>query len=125
MLTGVLGRFYRDGEVIYQQGEAGDCMYVVERGQVEVLKREGDKEFCVAVLDEEAFFGEMAIFGQEVRDATVRALGDACVLSLEKTSFLRCLHEDPALAFRLMEKMAHRIRELEEAMVRTAHVAQV
>ncbi len=123
MISGVLGKYYRDGEAIYRQGEAGDSMYVVQKGQVEVLCRDGDQEYCLAVLGEEEFFGETAIFADDVRSTTVRALGDTCVLSLEKSDFLRQVHEDPALAFRMMEKMAHRIRELEEAMVRTAHIA--
>jgi len=75
------------------------------------------------VLGEEEFFGEMAIFGQEVRNTTARALGDACVLTLQKNSFLRRVHEDPALAFRMMEKMAQHIRELEDTMIRIANVA--
>lgn len=123
MISGVLGRYFRDGEVIFHQGEAGDCMYVVQRGEVEVLRRDGDKEYCLAVLGEEEFFGETAMFADDVRTTTVRALGDACVLTLEKSDFLRRVHEDPALAFRMMEKMSHRIHELEEAMVRTATVA--
>ena len=37
MTTGALGKLYADGEVIVRQGEAGDCMYVIQGGQVEVL----------------------------------------------------------------------------------------
>jgi flavin-dependent dehydrogenase len=123
MISGVLGRYYRDGEMIFRQGDAADCMFVVQRGQVEILRREEDREYCLAELGEEEFFGEMALFGQEVRDATARAVGDACVLSVERASFLRRVHEDPGLAFRMMEKMAHRVKVLEKAMVRSATAA--
>jgi len=116
MTTGALGKLYADGEVIVRQGEVGDCMYVIQGGQVEVLLRKGDSAVCVAVLGEGDFFGEMALFDQEVRSATVRARGEVRLLTLEKKSFLRRIHEDPSLAFRIMEKMSHRIRELNGAL---------
>ena len=122
-VSGVLGKVYREGEVIIRQGEVGDCLYVIQRGEVEVLRREGDKEYCLAVLGAEDFFGEMALFDQEVRSATVRALSDVWVLSLEKRSFLQRAHEDPSLAFRLLEGMSQRLRELEQKLIHAAPAA--
>ena len=54
----------------------------------------------------------MAIFDQDVRSATVRALGDVRVLTVDKKNLMRRIHEDPTLAFRLVETMSLRIREL-------------
>lgn len=116
MTTGALGKLYADGEVIVRQGEVGNCMYVIQGGQVEVLLRKGDSDICVAVLGDGDFFGEMALFDQEVRSATVRARGEVRLLTLEKKSFLRRIHEDPSLAFRIMEKMSRRVRELNDAL---------
>ena len=59
-------------------------------------------------------FGEMAIFDQQPRSATVRAKGNARVLTLDKRAFLRRVHEDPSLAFRILQQMSHRIRVLDE-----------
>jgi CRP-like cAMP-binding protein len=66
----------------------------------------------LAVRGEGEFFGEMAIFEREVRMATVRALGQARVLTVDKKNFMRRIHEDPSLAFRLVEAMSRRIRAL-------------
>lgn len=118
MVKGMLGKLYRDGEVIIHQGELGECMYVVQQGEVEVVQRRNDKEFCLAVLHDGEFFGEMAIFGKDVRTATVRAVGDATVLTLERRNLLRRMHEEPSLAFLLLHKMSSRIRELERALIR-------
>jgi CRP-like cAMP-binding protein len=115
-----LGKPFRDGEVIVQQGDTGDCMYVVQKGKVEVLTAKGGADLRLAVLGEGDFFGEMALFEREVRSATVRALGDVWVLTLEKKSFLRKVQEDPSLAFRILEKMSHRIRELDLALEEAA-----
>lgn len=118
METGALGKVYRDGEVIVHQGEAGDCMYVIQTGQIEVFQEKEGKEVRLAVLGEGDFFGEMALFEREVRSATVRALGDVRVLTLDKRTFLRRVHEDPSLAFRILQKMSYRIRELDAEIVR-------
>ena len=118
MEAGVLGKLYHDGETIVRQGEVGDCMYVVQAGQVEVLQGKENKEVRLAVLNEGDFFGEMAIFEREVRSATVRAMGDVRVLTVEKKNFLRRIQEDPSLAYHIVQTMSHRIRELNAEIVR-------
>ena len=112
-----LGRIYRDGEIIINQGEVGDCLYVIQDGKAEVLQTENGKEIRLAVLDEGEFFGEMALFDREVRSGTVRALdGEVRVLTVDKMTLLRRLQEDPSLAFRLLEKMSSRIRGMNEQL---------
>jgi CRP-like cAMP-binding protein len=118
METGALGKLYRDGEAIVREGETGDCMYVVQAGQVEVLQGKENKEVRLAVLNEGDFFGEMAIFEHEVRSATVRAIGEVRVLTVEKKNFLRRIQEDPSLAYHIVQTMSHRIRELNTELVR-------
>ncbi|MCK5407408.1 MAG: cyclic nucleotide-binding domain-containing protein, partial [Candidatus Krumholzibacteria bacterium] len=62
--------------------------------------------------------GEMAIFEREVRSASVRARGEARVLTLDKKNFLRRINEDPSLAFRIVQAMSGRIRELSKEVAR-------
>lgn len=114
MASGDLGKAYADGEIIIREGDVGDCMYVVQEGQVEVLIGSGEDEVQLDVLDPGAFFGEMAVFERDVRSATVRALGKARVITVDKKNFMRRVHEDPTLAFRLVETMSHRVRNLTE-----------
>ena len=118
MESGALGKLYRDGEFIFHQGDAGDCMYVIQAGQVEIIQEREGKQVRLAVRGEGDFIGEMAIFEREVRSATARALGDARVLTLDKMTFLRRVHEDPSLAYRILQKMSNRIRELSAEVVR-------
>lgn len=113
MKTGVLGKVYNDGDVIVRQGEAGDCMYEILEGTVEVLREKNGQEVCLAVLSKGDFFGEMAIFEREVRSATVRAMGEVRAMTIDKKTLLRRISGDPSLAFRIVEKMANRIRELD------------
>lgn len=118
--SGLVGKQYADGAVVYHQGDRGSCMYVIQGGEVEVVQRVGDKEFCLAVLGDGDFFGEMALFEEEVRSSTARARGDVWVFTLERASLLERIHQDPSLAFRIIERMSRRIRELETALVRRA-----
>jgi CRP-like cAMP-binding protein len=118
MSTGGLGKVYRDGEEIVRQGEVGDCMYVIQTGQAEAIQGKEGNEVRLAVLSEGDVFGEMALFERMPRSATVRALGDVRVLTIDKKTFLRRVHEDPSLAFRILQKMSYRIRELDTELVR-------
>ncbi len=107
-----LGKIYQHGEMIVRQGEIGDCMYVVQDGQVEVVSKFGNQEVQLAILGKNEFFGEMAVFDHEIRSATVRAMGSARILTVDHKNFLRRIHEDPSLAYRLMEVMSKRVRRL-------------
>lgn len=118
METGRLGKTYPDREVIVREGEVGDCMFVIQAGRVEVTRRVNDREIRIAVLEAGDVFGEMALFGQETRSATVRALGEARVLSIDKREFLRGVHKDPSLAFRILQRMSQRIRDLDAEVAR-------
>ncbi len=118
METGALGRTYDDREVVIKQGETGDCMYVVQEGQVEVVVEKEGGEVRLGVRQAGDFFGEMAIFEREVRMATVRTLGPARILSIDKKNFLRRVHEDPSLAYRIVQTMSRRVRELSGEVAR-------
>jgi len=118
-----LGRLYQDGGVICRQGELADCMYVIQEGQAEVMVRLGEKEFCLAVLGAGDFYGPAELLEQGVRLATVRAVGYAIVLTIDRRTFLHQLHEDPSLAMRVIRNMSRRIHQLEQALMRSADLA--
>ena len=114
MANGVLGKVYRDGEVICCQGEHANCMYIVQTGAAEVVRRSGMEDAVVGELSNGDIFGEMSIFDRQPRSATVRARGEARVLTLDKRASMRRVHEDPTLAFRILEKLSLRVRRLDE-----------
>jgi CRP-like cAMP-binding protein len=105
-----LGRNFKGGEVIIKQGTVGDCLYVIQQGNVEVIieSESGDKK--IAVLTEKDFFGEMGLFEKDVRSCTIRALDDVKVLTIDKKNFYKTIQKDPSLAFNLLEKMSKRLR---------------
>ena len=120
MDSGGLGMVYTDGQDIVRQGEAGDTMYVIQKGKAEVLHEADGKEVRLNVLSDGDFFGEMALFQKLARSATVRAIGEVRVRTVDKRILLRRVHEDPSFAFRILQKMADRIRELDDEVARVS-----
>lgn len=118
MNSGALGRVYEDGELVVERGDTGDSMYVIQEGQVEVVVEKDGKELRLRTLGEGEFFGEMALFEREARSATVRAIGKARLLTVDRKSLLRRIHEDPSMAFRIVETMSRRVRDLTNELVK-------
>ena len=114
----VLGKLYRTGEPIVRQGEKGSQMYVLQRGRVEVIRESEGREDRLGLLGPGAVFGEMAIFEREVRSATIRAVEDARVLTIDRRTFLRRVQEDPSLAFHILRSLSGRVRELDDEVSR-------
>ncbi|MBF0212245.1 MAG: cyclic nucleotide-binding domain-containing protein [Magnetococcales bacterium] len=114
-----LGREFADGEVILHEGSVGDCLYVILEGRVEVVVDDGGPEpLRLAVLEKDGFFGEMSLFSDLPRVASVRALGRVRVMSVDKRGLLRWLGDDPTLSMRILLKMVERIRLLVSEVVR-------
>ena len=125
MEASALGKTYHDGEVIIRQREKIDCMYVIQSGQVEVIREnsgKNNKALRITVLDEGKFFGVVPLFERigsvGIIRSTVRALGEVRVITVDKRTLLRRINEDPSLAYRILETMSRRILELEEMVTR-------
>ncbi|HEY5730794.1 MAG TPA: cyclic nucleotide-binding domain-containing protein [Anaerolineales bacterium] len=112
MKSNTLGKIYQDGEVIFHKGDAGDSMFVIQEGMVEVVQELDGEEVYLAVKGPGEVIGEMAIFERQARSATVRAFGKARILTVDETTFLRYVHQDPSLAYQLLKLMSKRVRTL-------------
>ena len=117
MEQGDLGKVYRDGDTIVRQGDAGSSMYVIQSGHVEVIRTHEGNTVRLAVLGQGDLFGEISLFGNEKRSATVRAMGDVRIITVEKKILLRRIQEDVTLAFRIFQTMTTRIKEMNSELV--------
>ena len=75
------------GQDIFHQGDLGDRIYIIAKGEAEVLRHENDKEVSLAKLGAGEYFGEMALLNHTTRNATVRCVQAMDVLSLPKNDF--------------------------------------
>lgn len=117
-MSDVLGRAYHPGEDIVREGEAGDCMYVIQAGEVEVLRTVDGVETLVDRMGADDIFGEIAIVETTVRSSTVRAATEVQALTIDRETFLRRVKEDPTLALNVLRVMAGRVRRLDSEIVR-------
>jgi CRP-like cAMP-binding protein len=113
-----LGKEYKAGEVVFRQGDKGNCMFVIQDGEVEAVVDSDGRELRLRTMGPNEFFGEMALFEKEVRTATIRTLKPSRILSIDKKNFLGGIHEDPSLAYRIVQTMSHRIRDLTDRLAR-------
>ncbi len=77
----------RKDEDIVREGEAGDSMFVIVSGAVEVWTKRGEKKIVLATLREGDFFGEISLVTGETRTATVTAIKETRLMKLKKTDF--------------------------------------
>jgi len=109
-----LGKLFAAGEVIFREGEVGECMYVIQKGQVKVTKGTGVGEATIAVLGEGEVFGEMALFDLKPRSATTTAFGEARVLCIDRKRLFSVVKRDPTIVFKIIKSLSDRIRRLDD-----------
>ena len=109
---------YRRGQAVFTQGDAGQDVRYLQKGAIKlsVLSRIG-KEAVVAMLVPGDFFGEGVLAGQSIRIATASAIAPSSVLTIEKATIVRLLHEQSAFADRFLSYMLHRNIRIEADLV--------
>ncbi len=110
-------RLYASGETIIRQGDEGDELFVVLRGDVAVVLESGSRDAShveVARLGHGKFFGEMSLMTGEKRAATVRAVNECQLLVVGHEAFESVLEGHPELAERLSVMLAERQLQLDE-----------
>jgi diguanylate cyclase (GGDEF)-like protein len=113
-----LGKPFKKGEIIFRQGDPADCMYVVQKGEVE-LAVESEYGFQpLASMQSGDVFGEVSLFAEKARFATARAVKDTWVLTLDEKAFIGRLHQDPSLAYHMIRQMAQRIYDQDHRLMR-------
>ena len=108
---------FADGEIVVREGEETREMFVIRKGEIEVVKLVGGHEVLLAVLQRGAIFGEMALLEGLPRSATARARGATSLVVLRPGSLLLQIRRDPTFAFELLQQMSRRIRELNDKLV--------
>lgn len=105
------------GDLLFQQGDPSDTLFVVLDGQVAVATRSNDgRESLVAVLEPGGLFGDMGMFDGEPRSADARALDDSRVLGIPYTDVRAALEARPELLWVVARVLAQRLRATDEAL---------
>jgi CRP-like cAMP-binding protein len=99
---------FQSGDVIVEQNTPGESLYIIARGQVEILKRDAYGDMHTALfLGEGQIFGELALLDQGLRTATIIADEDPTVLyAVTREMFDGLCRADTALGYHLMRNIA-------------------
>ena len=105
-------KVYEAGKMIFHENEMGDVLYIIKKGSVQIFKVLGSgQEKTLAVLHEQAFFGEMSILDNSPRSASAKAMEDSTLLAVDKDSFKEVVNEYPEIAFEIFKVFSQRLRE--------------
>lgn len=121
-------RSFKAGEIIFQEGDAGDGLYMVVNGSVRISKQSATGEEALAVLEPPAYFGEMALIDLSARAASAIA-NEASGLFFIPLQELRALIEAQhkialKILYALCEVLAQRLRETNERYMNVFTIAQ-
>jgi potassium-dependent mechanosensitive channel len=115
-------RFFRPGQVIFQEGEMGDTFHIILKGHVEVVSEKFKQE--IAVLKPGDFFGEISLFTGLPRSATIRAVDDTTLFVVDHRALKTLLQNYQELAEQIAESLAQRQQILQELGILTPEMFQ-
>lgn len=103
-----VGKYFPDGAIIFRQGEAADCLYIIQSGKVAIYHENGLEEIPISELGTGDSFGDMGVFTGLKRVECARSLGGAQLITADYRFVLKKFRDDPSYAFQVIEKMAQR-----------------
>jgi CRP-like cAMP-binding protein len=110
-------RDFDAGEAIVQEGETPDNFYVIVKGVVDVRKeREEGAARVLATLRDGDYFGELSIFDNLPRSATVRATAPTTCLVIPRWEILQTVEASPEVSKRMLEYLSGRLRATTDAL---------
>lgn len=115
---------YRAGERIYDQGSTGKALYLIESGEVRLLKRVDGMTIPLAHLGAGDFFGETEVLNDGPRAATVEVVKDADLWVLSRDDFEALLPRYPSLAINLSRAISRRLNEVDAQLARALRGGQ-
>lgn len=106
--------YYPANRQIFKQGEQGEAMYIIKKGQVRIYQGDDDKPYdqtILATLSDGSFFGEMALVNEEERIASAKTLSESEIFILKKDDFYTLINENPHLAEQISSEFISRIKQ--------------
>lgn len=103
---------FKQDEVIFQEGDTADFIYFVESGEVGISVQKFTAQEEIKTLGPGDYFGEMAVFAKNRRNATAKAKTDTELSTVDKADFVKLMESSPALKNRIDQVLASRNEEL-------------
>ena len=112
-------RAFEPGQAVFREGDASDTCYIVREGQARAIRTHSDgRTITLATFGPGDIFGELAMFEDELRSATVEAIEATSVVGVLGPDMRRLMNEHPSIAPRLVIALGRRLREMNERLSR-------
>src|SRR2546423_2771920 len=109
---------YSAGEVIFHQGDLGTDMFIIQEGEVHIIKNINGASHVLSKLEKGDFFGEMSVLESLPRTADAIAITDVRVVVINGARFDEMLRKNPEVAVRIIRKYSKRLREANSLLER-------
>jgi len=107
------------GEMVFREGDESNTCYIVRSGRARAVREHADgRSLSLAHFGPGDIFGELAMFGNERRSATVETLEETEVIGILGSDMRRLLREHPDISVKLLSALGHRLRETNERLTR-------
>ncbi len=112
-------REFEPGQVVFREGDSSDTCYVVRSGRARAVREHSDgRVITLATFGPGDIFGELAMFEDELRSATVEAVEPTTVVAVLGPDMRRLMTEHPEISTRLVIALGRRLREMNERLSR-------
>jgi CRP/FNR family transcriptional regulator len=112
-------RSFGPGQIVFREGDASDTCYIVREGQARAIRTHSDgRTIALATFGPGDIFGELAMFEDERRSATVEAVEPTSAIAVLGPDMRRLMSEHPAISMRLVIALGRRLREMNERLSR-------
>lgn len=106
--------FFKEGDIIFEEGDDGDAAYIVETGSVGIYKNVDGKEFHLATIGAGELFGEMAIIDGSKRMAHAMAMEDCVIVNVPRAGLVGMLGKQPPMIKTLIQILVDSLRNVHE-----------
>jgi len=113
------------GDLVIEEGAPGDSLYVVLSGELEITKRDGDREIVLASRKAGEAVGEMSLLESTPRSASARAVQPSELLEVSPESFRKVLESSPSTAMTVLRTVAGRLRSTEASLMQSEKLASL
>lgn len=109
-------RSFAAGETIFEEGDVGTVLYIIQSGEVELSRRMIGGRRTVANLGAGEFFGEMSVVVGERRTARASAVGEIRLIELDAETLEAMCMERPEIAIRIISRLTARLNDSERRL---------
>jgi len=112
-------REYEPGQIVFREGDASDTCYIVRSGRARAVREHPDgRTITLATFGTGDIFGELAMFEDELRSATVEAVQRTSAVAVLGPDMRRLMAEHPQIAIRLLAALGRRLRETNDRLAK-------